>query len=111
MKELEHIETPEITIEQNIPKKVVFIGNMDKIKGLTMWEFSLVAVTLKEATYKESKTELIRSTLPHFLPQMKYGTVHTLETKESCIYVQALNKRNAFKKLAKAGHLNKLLKK
>ena len=76
-----------------------------------MWEFNPIAVTLKEAVYKESKTEIIRSTLPSCLPQMKYRTVHTLETKEGCIYVQALNKRNAFKKLAKSGHLNKLLKK
>jgi len=110
MKQLEHIKTIDISIEETVPKKSVFIGNMRKIPGLTMWEFNPVEFTLTEAKYKESKTEILSSVLPKSQPQMKYGIIHSLETKEGCVYVQALNKRNAFKHLAKNGHFKKFIK-
>lgn len=104
MKELEHIQTPEIQIEQNIPKKIEFLGSLKKIKGLTMWEFNPVAMTLVEAEYREVKTQINKKLHKSwsFIVQTEYTTVHKLIPKEGCVYVQALNKKNAYKKILKS---------
>lgn len=92
MKELHRTETPEtdkVVVEQNVQKQIVFIGSQKKIKGLTMFEFNPKELTLEPAEFKESVAELS-------------GTIHhKLVYKDGCIYVQALNKRNAYKKIAK----------
>lgn len=101
MKDLDHIETPEsdkIVIEQNIKKTIEFIGSQRKIKGLTMFELNLSAMTLVPATYKES----------NLVVGDKFNTVvYKLMAKEGCVYIQALNKKNAYKKIAKATHTKK----
>lgn len=104
MKELEHIETPEIVIEQQIPNKITFLGSQLKIKGLTMFEFNPLSMTLVPAEYKEVKTVLNKKLHKSwsFIIQTEYTTVHKLIPKEGCVYVQALNKKNAYKKILKA---------
>jgi len=105
MAELDNInELPEYNIsviEQAVKKQIVFIGSQIKINGLTMFEFNPTALTLVEAKYKEANVSLKQSRIPHYLPQGKYQVVQTLITNEGCVYVQALNKKNAFKKIAR----------
>ncbi len=95
MKETEKIDAPEhdkIVIEQNVQKQVTLIGSQQKIKGLTMFEFNPIKLTLEPATYKEVHAEVVIN---------RTIIRHKLVMKEGCVYVQALNKRNAYKKIAK----------
>lgn len=106
MKETERIETPEndkVVIEQNVQKQAVFLGSQQKIKGLTMFEFDPFKMTLEPAEYKASQIEFIKypSGYDPSIISPQYETVHKLVPKPGCIYIQALNKRNAFKKIAK----------
>lgn len=95
MKETEKIDTPEhdkVVIEQNVQKQVTLLGSQRKIKGLTMFEFDPIKLTLEPANYKDVQAELNgKTTLIR----------HKLMMKEGCVYIQALNKRNAYKKIAK----------
>lgn len=81
------------------------MGQQRKIKGLTMYEFNPLDMTLKPAEYKE--------VFPEFIPKspkvgnevevmgVPFVTHYKLIPKEGCIYIQALNKKNAYKKIAK----------
>lgn len=96
MKETSKIETPEtdkVVVVQDIKKEIKLLGSQRKIKGLTMFEYNPNDQTLEPAKYKEVKAEL----------QGKAVAIrHKLIYKDGCAYIQALNKRVAFKKLAKA---------
>lgn len=96
MKETSKIETPEtdkVVITQDIKKEVKLLGSQRKIKGLTMFEYNPKDQTLEPATFTEVNAEL----------QGKAIVIRNkLIYKEGCAYVQALNKRVAFKKLVKS---------
>ncbi len=114
MKDLNQIETPEsdrIVIEQDIKKTIKFIGSERKIKGLTLFEFNPVAMTLEPAKYKEVKVEVINNA-PLLKNQVRIMEVKSVVHnkviyKDDCVYIQALNKRVAYKKIAKATHTKK----
>ncbi len=107
MKELEQIQLPETVIEQNIPKGIVFIGSQQKIKGLTMWEFDPTDVNnlkLEPAKFTEVKTQLLDKSKASPMSgtiDTKFIIIHKIIFKEGCYYVQALNKKNAYKKILK----------
>lgn len=95
MKELEPTKSkePEVQIVQDVKITPKFIGQVKKIKGLTMFEFDPVKMILLPAKYKETIVSI-----------GKHGdnkVVHKLIVSQGCYYVQALNKHNAYKKLAK----------
>lgn len=98
MKDLNKVETPEsdkVVISQDIKKTITFLGSQRKIKGLTMFEFNPIELTLEPAKYRETKVEVGTGKNP-------VNTLrHKLIYKENCIYLQALNKRTAYKKIAK----------
>lgn len=96
MKETSKIETPEtdrVEVVQDIKKEVKLLGSQRKIKGLTMFEYNPKDQTLEPAKFEEVNAEL----------QGKVIVVRNkLIYKDGCSYIQALNKRVAFKKLVKA---------
>jgi hypothetical protein len=100
MKELQQKESePTISISQDIKKQVKFIGSQRKVKGLIMFELNPISMTLEPAKYKESVVR-INKTGPNTI-------AHQLIVKEGCYYIQALNKKNAYKKIAKSHKLIK----
>jgi hypothetical protein len=103
MKDLDKIETPEsdrIIISQDIKKTIKFIGSQDKVKGLTMFEFNPLDMTLVPAVYKETAISYPGTGSKRGIEKLG-KVVSKLIYKDDCIYVQALNKKTAFKKIAK----------
>ena len=97
---IESHETDRVVIEQDIKKNITFIGSQRKVKGLTMFEFNPFEMTLEPVKYSEQITG-INSKVQNGIVQAEYTTVYKLIPKEGCVYVQALNKRVAYKKIAK----------
>ena len=97
MRTIEPIETAENdkqVIQAEIKKNIKFIGGFKKIKGLKLFEFNAKNFTLEEAKYKESAVKIGEGEVIH----------HKVIYKEDCVYIQALNKKNAYKKIAKSYH-------
>lgn len=98
MKELiqDHKETKvEIVSEQQQKKEIKLIGQQRKVPGLTLWEYNEKTNELKPAQYK--KEDVVLNSLaptPEALTKINKVIVN-----ENCIYFQALNLRNARKKL------------
>jgi hypothetical protein len=94
MKDLEIKQAePSISISQEVRKHLQHIGTVKKIKGLTMFELNIKDMTLQPAIYKETVVVVPKDG--------KSKIVNKLIVNEGCYYVQALNKKNAYKKLAK----------
>lgn len=94
MKELEKINPIEIREEEQQRKELKFIGSQRSIKGLTLYEFNLVSKQIKEAEFK--KEDLILKSLND-----KVSLSKKVHVKENCVYIQALNKSNAIRKINK----------
>lgn len=102
MKELESLKSDEIGIhaEQQQKKEIKLIDKQRKIRGLTLWEFNSTEKTLCPAEYKKVNYEL--KSLSSQDQELVIN--HKVIVKESCIYFQALNRKNAEKKIRKAGY-------
>lgn len=82
----------------NIDSEVAEVSNIKELKllrrdllktGMTLWECNLVTQTIVSAVYEEVVASL-------------EGKVHRkLIRDEKCVYIQALNKKNAKKKFEK----------
>jgi hypothetical protein len=87
----------EIRDEQQQKKEIKLIGRQRKVRGLTLFEYSevtkLLSVAKKQDFYLESLS----------LDPSKLKISNKVEVNEHCIYFQALNRKNAIKKLQKAG--------
>ncbi|MFD3001427.1 hypothetical protein ACFS7Z_13730 [Pontibacter toksunensis] len=83
----------EIRVEQK--KQIKLIGSTRKVPGHTMFELNLETQEIKQAEYQEGTVYAYTEKSHEHQHRLK------LVVKENCIYVQALNKKNAFKKLAK----------
>lgn len=98
MKELlqEHKDTKvEIVVEKQQKKEIKLIGRQRKIQGLTLWEFNNKSKELKKAEFK--KEDVMINSLrqsPEALTKISKVIVN-----ENCIYFQALNIKNAKRKL------------
>lgn len=104
MKEFDEIDKAldgvEIRAEQEKKKEVKLIGKQRRIPGLTLWEFNKKTKDLEKAKFK--KQDVILSTLDPTVVANS-TTHHKVEINEGCFYFQALNKKNAQKKLKKLG--------
>ena len=83
----------EVPIVKEEKRQVKFINSERKVPGHIMYEHNPATGEIKPATYKEAEIEFT-------------GNLHTpsrtrlkLVVNDGCDYVQALNKRNAIKKL------------
>lgn len=66
-----------------------------KVKGHILWEFNLKTKELKPASFRKTDV-LVKSLIPaESSAQHNYKVV----VNENCIYFQALNRKNALKKL------------
>lgn len=100
MRDFEPINEPdkiEINVEQQQKKEIKLIGNQRKINGLTLWEFNHKTKELQKAKYSKVDIELRSlSTRAEDLVNR-----HKVVVNENCLYFQALNEKNAIKKINK----------
>lgn len=95
--ELEKSEKIEISIEQQEKKTVKLINSQRHIPGLTLWEYNENTKELNKAEYH--KEDLV---LDDFSDRVE-SRVHRkrVHIKEGCQYFQALNRKNALRKISK----------
>lgn len=102
MKELESFKSDEIGIhaEQQQKKEIKLIDRQRKIRGLILWEFNTLTKLLKAAEFKKQTFSLkVLSSKDH-----DHEINHKVVVKENHIYFQALNRKNAERKLRKSGY-------
>ena len=87
----------DVRIEQVVKKKNEFhlIGSQRKVKGHTLYAFNTVTKEIKVAPVE-------RKVYFGFNGNVTYKNELTVE--KNCIYLQALNEKNAKKKLLKMGY-------
>jgi len=90
----------EIREEQQQKKEIKLLGRQRKVPGLILWEYNERTKLLIEAKYK--KEDLVISSLS--LSPEDITKSNKVVVNENCVYIQALNFRNAKKKLKKMGH-------
>jgi len=98
MKEFDELPTPDKTTEVREVKKQTLLGQMVVQRGLTLFEYDPETKILEEANFSSVITEGMH------LKKHKRQTHKILERKKGCIYFQALNRRNAIKKLQRIGN-------
>lgn len=89
----------EIVAEQQQKKEIKLIGQQRKIPGHTLFEYNEVTKELIPAKFRPASVMISYSSMEG----SQTTTTHTVIINEHCLYVQALNKKNAFKKLTKSG--------
>lgn len=99
MKELNNqtIDKIEIQAEQQQRKEIKLIGQLKKIAGLTLFEYNTTTKEVKPATY--SKVDYKLESLSEKPEEMQVN--YKVLIREECMYIQALNKKNALKKINK----------
>lgn len=92
MKEIKEIEQDEIknVRQKQEERKTAFLGSMRYVPGLTIFELNLDTGNITKA---EIKVEEV------FVSFDKSKTKRSLIKKENCIYIQALNEKNAKRKI------------
>lgn len=93
-KEFEETEV-EIVAEQQQRKEIKLIGRQRKVRGLTLWEFNEKTKELNPAKYKKQDFQI--TMLNPSASALKVS--HKVEVNEHCLYFQALNRKNAERKL------------
>jgi hypothetical protein len=89
----------EIRDEQQQKKEIKLIGRQRKVRGLTLFEYNEVTKALEIAKYKKQDYSLESLSLD----PSKLKISNKVEVNEHCIYFQALNRKNAERKLIKSG--------
>lgn len=99
MKELEKHFNDSNDVKQVAPikKEKVFIGTLRPKKGHKCFEINTLTNDIKEAEYSTNETAYILN--PDISVASMRGYVkRILNTKSDCVYITALNKKNALKK-------------
>jgi hypothetical protein len=114
MKDLEQQPTPiEIREVEEQRKDFVLIGQLVSKPGLILWEFDPVTKILKEAEIKENQLQIDKSSKGHFFQSRgdkdklyfnenvsHEATVYKrVNYRKGCVYFQAINEKNARRKL------------
>lgn len=96
MKELEHYSkiNEDIQVVKPIKKELKLLGSLKPQKGHKCFEINLNTNEISEATYVESEIVVLTS-------NADYKINRKVNVKQDCIYITALNKENAIKKLNK----------
>jgi len=93
MKEIEQIDKDRIEIvgQKEQPKETKIVGRMKKIKGLTLYQLDTKSGVI-------SKAKVVSDTADFKNPNRKIGKA---KFEENCLYLQALNIKNAKRKFEK----------
>lgn len=96
MKELSEIVPIEIGTEQQQKKVLKLIGQQRKVPGLTLFEFNHSTLSVRRAVFKKINVEV-----QSLSNKLNHTTHSRVEVSENCFYIQALNLKNAVKKIKK----------
>ena len=77
----------EIVSQVQQKKQIKFIGSQRSIPGLTLWQFNTETKSLNKAKFKQTNYTLNGSKRSQVI------------IEDNCIYFQALNMKNALKKV------------
>lgn len=80
-----------IEIKRKQDKELTLVGSDRKVKGLRLYEYDKATGEVQPATYIENDTY-----------QLGIGVETKVFIRPNCVYVQAMNKANAFKKARKS---------
>jgi hypothetical protein len=89
MKELEQIDKISEEIVKPIKKELKLIGTLRPQKGHKCFEINTITNEISEATFFEDYVSMFSSS---------YERKKKLKVKEDCVYITALNQKNALKK-------------
>lgn len=90
-------EKIEASVEKQEKKTIKHIGSQRNRIGLTLWEYNESTGEIKEAEYH--KETLV---VDDFSGRTNYSTLRKkVISKQGCLYVQALNKKSASRKILK----------
>ena len=79
----------EIVAETKVKKQVTHIGSLRKIAGLTLYQFNVRTKELKKAEFVLQRAEYAKG-----------GAIRRqVKLEADCVYIQALNEKNAKRKL------------
>ena len=92
----------EIVEEQQQKKEIKLIGQQRKVPGLILWEFNETTRLIQRAKYK--MTNVFISSLSMSTESITH--THKVVVNENCVYIQALNLKNAIKHLKRLGYTN-----
>lgn len=99
---MNNIITPDTSIreeqrqEAEQKQEFRFVGNMRRVPGHTLFEFNTVTHELRQADIDHNVSVGLNGDVIHKT---------RASAKKDCIYFQALNRENAYKKLIKMYHL------
>lgn len=74
-----------VSVENVQAKHRRCLGTLQPSKGHKIWEINVFTYEIRQALYTKTTTDL------------KGRVTKTIETDDSCVYVSALNKKNALK--------------
>lgn len=93
-------EEIEINVEQEQKNNVVFLGSRLKTPGHILWEYNLATKELNPASY--AKTTFTVTTFNRRVNMERLLKLNNrVDIRQGCVYLQALNRSNAIKKLEK----------
>lgn len=92
----------EIVEEQQQKKEIKLIGQQRKIPGLILWEYNENTGLVDRAKF--NKTNVFISSLSQSVESITH--THKVVVNENCVYIQALNLKNAIKQLKRLGYTN-----
>lgn len=87
----------EIAEEREQKKEIKLIGQQRKIPGLILFEYNEKTKVLQRAQFQ--KENVVITSLSMSPESIKHQ--HKVVVNENCVYIQALNEKNALKKVAK----------
>lgn len=95
-------EKTQIINQKQFEKKGLFTSTA-RYRGHTMYEFNCTTGELKEAEFKAEKIVIVpqRDIIYGGVVRMVEKVVRDVDCKENCLYLAALNKKNAKEKFAK----------
>jgi len=92
----------EIVEEKQQKKEIKLIGQQRKVPGLILWEFNEKTKVINRAKFK--LTNVFISSLSMSTESITH--THKVIVNENCVYIQALNLKNAIKHLKRLGYTN-----
>lgn len=94
----ENLNQDKIEIQRKQQQEYKFLGSLRKQKGHIIFEYNSETKELNPANFQMENTIVIKDR-NDLIGGKKYKVV----VNQNCFYIQALNKKNAIKKLTKLG--------
>lgn len=102
MKEMEKLSQDKVrtVAEAPVKKEIKLIGSLIRQPDHTLWEYNEVTQEIRKAQFEQTSIDLSAASITGGLePEIKVKYRHKVKYNPFCVYVQALNVKNALRKL------------